>query len=226
MDAIDTIFHRKSIILSKLVPYGFTYGDNSFIYKKTLRDSGFIMSVIVSETGKISAEIVDPSTDELYTLHLNDGAVGSFVGGIRMEYEETLEDIAEKCCEPDVFKSDMAKALIAYVRDVYGNELEYLWAKFPDNAVWRCADNGKWYGALLTVSKRKLGIESDEVVEIIDLRAETENLKVLLDKENYYPGWHMNKKHWYTVILDGSVPFDEICAGIDASYLLAKRSKG
>ena len=32
----------------------------------------------------------------------------------------------------------------------------------------------------------------------------------------------MNKKHWYTVILDGSVPFEEICRRIDESYGSAK----
>ena len=32
------------------------------------------------------------------------------------------------------------------------------------------------------------------------------------------PGYHMNKKHWNTVILDGSVPDREIFSWIDHSY--------
>ena len=32
------------------------------------------------------------------------------------------------------------------------------------------------------------------------------------------PGYHMNKKHWNTIILDGSIPNDEIFAMIDDSY--------
>ena len=32
------------------------------------------------------------------------------------------------------------------------------------------------------------------------------------------PGYHMNKKHWNTVMLDGSVPDKEICSWIDHSY--------
>ena len=32
------------------------------------------------------------------------------------------------------------------------------------------------------------------------------------------PGYHMNKKHWNTVTLDGSVPDDEIQLMIDESY--------
>ena len=34
------------------------------------------------------------------------------------------------------------------------------------------------------------------------------------------PGYHMNKKHWNTVTLDGSVPDDELMRMIDESYAL------
>lgn len=38
------------------------------------------------------------------------------------------------------------------------------------------------------------------------------------------PGYHMNKKHWNTVILDSSIPQGEIERMIDNSYLLVIRS--
>jgi predicted DNA-binding protein (MmcQ/YjbR family) len=34
------------------------------------------------------------------------------------------------------------------------------------------------------------------------------------------PGYHMNKKHWNTILLDGSVPNKEIQTWIDHSYEL------
>ncbi len=34
------------------------------------------------------------------------------------------------------------------------------------------------------------------------------------------PGYHMNKRHWNTVVLDGSVPEEEVLAMIDDSYEL------
>lgn len=41
------------------------------------------------------------------------------------------------------------------------------------------------------------------------------------------PGYHMNKKHWNTVVLDGSVPDSEIRDMMDESYdLVAKKGKG
>ncbi|NVJ65193.1 MAG: MmcQ/YjbR family DNA-binding protein [Gammaproteobacteria bacterium] len=38
--------------------------------------------------------------------------------------------------------------------------------------------------------------------------------------EAVIPGYHMNRKHWNTVILDGSIPSSEIEAMIDQSYSL------
>ncbi len=37
------------------------------------------------------------------------------------------------------------------------------------------------------------------------------------------PGYHMNKKHWNTIILDGTVPDKEVFSWIDHSYELIIR---
>ncbi len=39
------------------------------------------------------------------------------------------------------------------------------------------------------------------------------------------PGWHMNKKHWNTVIADGSVPDKAFLGFIDHSYDIIAGSK-
>ncbi|WP_423907709.1 MmcQ/YjbR family DNA-binding protein [Candidatus Spongiihabitans sp.] len=38
--------------------------------------------------------------------------------------------------------------------------------------------------------------------------------------DSVIPGWHMNKKHWNTLLLDGSIPENEIQYMIDHSYML------
>jgi predicted DNA-binding protein (MmcQ/YjbR family) len=38
------------------------------------------------------------------------------------------------------------------------------------------------------------------------------------------PGFHMNKQHWNTVLLDGSVPDNEIKRQIENSYKLIVQS--
>ena len=37
------------------------------------------------------------------------------------------------------------------------------------------------------------------------------------------PGWHMNKKSWYTLVLDGPIADEEIKLRITESYELAKK---
>ena len=55
----------------------------------------------------------------------------------------------------------------------------------------------------------------------MDLRLSPELMEATVDGKKYFPGWHMNKKNWYTVMLDGSLPTEEIFSRIDESYRLA-----
>lgn len=216
-----SIFNNKKVNLSKLLQFGFVQTETDYIYRKTLSESGFILTVHVTPQGEISTEMIDPSLNELYTLHLVDNATGGFVETVKYEYQETLLEIASQCFQADIFQSKQSNELIDYVRKTYGDELEFLWEKFPKNAIWRRKDTQKWYGILLTVSKQKLGLPCDESVEVLDFRILPEELEALVDYKTYFPGYHMNKKHWCTIILDGSLSFEEIRRRIDASYLLA-----
>lgn len=218
----NNLFYDKSINLEKLVPFGFKKESKGYIYKKNLLDGQFEMIVELNIAGEISTKVVDSLTQEPYMLHLIDSVCGSFVGSVRVEYEKILKEIAEKCFEKDVFKSDYAHKIIEFIKNKYFDELEFLWKKFPNNAIWRRKDSDKWYGVLLVLSKRKLGINSDEIIDIIDLRAEKSDIIMLVDNKSYFYGYHMNKKHWITIVLDGSIPLEEIYGIIDKSYELAK----
>lgn len=207
--------------MDQLISYGFREEAGVLVYETPLMDKQFSMKVAIMEDGTVSSEIMELETGETYILHLVKEAAGSFVGSIREEHRNILQDISEKCFEPDVFQSDYARQIISFIRQVYGDELEFLWKRFSDNAVWRRKSTNKWYGVLLIVSKRKLGIDSDDLIEIIDLRMKPEELAAIIDNKYFFPGYHMNKKHWCTICLDGSVPFEEIKKRIGDSYNLA-----
>lgn len=222
MDIINIIFQNRVCSFERLIDFGFRKKGDTYFYKTVLSSSGFEMNVSVTEQGSVSAMVWDTDLNEPYTLHLVSGAVGEFVGKIKSEYEEVLNSISDQCFEPDVFKTVFAKEIITYVRSKYGNEPEYLWNRFPDNAVVRRSDNKKWYLAILTVSRSKLGFKSDEIVEAIDLRMKPEEVEKI-DRVNILSGYHMNKKHWITIVLDGTVLLDEIYSLVDNSYKLAKK---
>lgn len=218
----EEIFERKKLITEKLSAYGFEANGDHWLYRIDIKEGEFLLQVRLEADGSCDTRLVEKESNEEYVLYKTNAA-GTYVGDIRSAIEEVLRDIAEKCYEPAIFKTGQAQMLIEYVRNIYGDELEFLWTKFPDNAVWRRKDNEKWYGAILTVQGTKIGLDTDAVVEIIDLRMKPEHKEEILSKEHYYPGWHMNKKSWYTIVLDGGVPDNELLSRLDESYLLARK---
>lgn len=217
----EAIFQRKKVNIEKMSAYGFVREKDSYLYTTDILDGQFQLNVHIQGNGAVDTEVFDKNTGDEYVLYKT-GATGSFVGEVREACETVLREVANRCYDMDIFKYAQTKRLIDYVRGKYGDELEFLWKTSPGNAVWRCKDTMKWYGAVLTVSKRKLGLTSDEMVEIIDLHAKAEQVEQLLKKDGYYPGWHMNKKYWYTMILDESIADEELFRCIDTSYEMAK----
>lgn len=220
MRVLDKELNNKIINYDALLKYGFTKKNNIYTYKTKIYYEQFEMIVNV-EKNKISSKLFDLENENEYILVDVQDSTGEFVGKVREEYENELQNIITKCTNPNVFKSEQAKEIIKYVSNKYGDELEYLWKKFPSNAVWRNKKNNKWYGALLVLSKRKLEIDSDEIIDIIDLRYQKEKIKNLIDNEIVYPGYHMNKDNWITIKLDGSMETKKIFELIDNSYNLS-----
>lgn len=217
----DMMFKNRKANIKELIDFGFALKDNAYVYVTNLVDGQMSLTVTVTEDGCVETRVLDKDLGEEYTLHRITGAVGSFVGQVRAEYKAVLKEISAKCFEPDVFKFEQTKAIIDHIRDKYGDELEYLWQRFPDNAIVRRQDNRKWYAVFITVQKRKLGFESDGSVEVIDLRTAPEDIEKYVDGVKILPGYHMNKKHWITICLDGSVQIEEILKKINESYILA-----
>jgi predicted DNA-binding protein (MmcQ/YjbR family) len=60
-----------------------------------------------------------------------------------------------------------------------------------------------------------------EIPLTVNLKCEPERAVALRHQyEAVNPGYHMNKKHWNTVTLDGSIPHDEVIEMIHHSYNL------
>ncbi|MCV6612505.1 MAG: MmcQ/YjbR family DNA-binding protein [Amphritea sp.] len=78
---------------------------------------------------------------------------------------------------------------------------------YPDVAVFKIGK--KMFATLSTeggTPQMNLKCEPQEAVMLRDIFAAVK------------PGYHMNKKHWNTVILDGSLPIGEVERMIDRSY--------
>jgi predicted DNA-binding protein (MmcQ/YjbR family) len=64
-----------------------------------------------------------------------------------------------------------------------------------------------------------LPLDRKDEPPVINLKCDPALAEVLRNTyDAVQPGYHMNKRHWNTVIVDGSIPYDEIYEMIDNSY--------
>ena len=221
MREITNFIKDKKIDFKKLEEFGFKLIDNSYYYQTLLLKNQFKMSVKINLDNSIFTEIIDTETNEPYILYLIEKRSG-YSEKVYKEYSDILEKIKKKCFEDEIFKANYTKEVINYIKNKYRDELEFLWEKSPKNAVVRRKSSKKWYAVILTVSKRKLNLDTDEIIEVINLNNIVEEIEKLIDNKKYFPAYHMNKKHWCTICLDRTVELKEIYKLIDISYELAK----
>lgn len=118
----------------------------------------------------------------------------------------------------------MTDKICEYAKKKYGSDREFLW-KNSNNSVIRRNDNKKWYAVFITVPRFRLGLEGNEPIDIADIKCDPIIAGSLRSKHGFLPAYHMNKSNWITVLLDGSIPLDEIFPLIDMSYNLADSAK-
>ncbi|OUP83030.1 UNVERIFIED_ORG: hypothetical protein B5F06_12520 [Lacrimispora saccharolytica] len=121
----------------------------------------------------------------------------------------------------------MRTQVIGRIQSLYGVSPEYLWSSSPDSAVFRHTENGKWFVVLMRVSAEKLprlretGTGGTEFVNILNLKCEPELAAALAaGKRGIFPAYHMNKTHWISVCLNGSVSEEELDSLIELSFEL------
>lgn len=114
------------------------------------------------------------------------------------------------------------KTVLSYVVKAFDIQPDYPWRKFPKYAVLRHGGSEKWFGIVMNVPKEKLGLAGEEEVDILDVKCHPDKVGSLRQMVGIVPGYHMNKEHWISVVLDGSVVIEHIHELIQDSYALTK----
>lgn len=106
---------------------------------------------------------------------------------------------------------------LSYCLDTYGTMPDYPFDDLLETAVMRHADNRKWYAIVMRVSRRKFGLDRDEVIDVVNLKLPPEMFGSFGATEGVYPAYHMNKQHWISVLLPDA-PDDVVRFLLNVSY--------
>ena len=164
-------------------------------------------------------EVYDIEFDEIYSLYSVDSAVGETVQNIREHVEKLLSSILGLADESGKISSE----IIDYCNKKYGENHINPFKKHPDILAF-VNEKNKWYALLSAVEYNKLNKNTDIItkVKILNLKYPTDKILDIIDNKNIFPAYHMNKKHWISIVLDKNIKLETIKELIDISYSLVK----
>ncbi len=195
---------------STLADFGFLRKGSGWEYATPIDGTSLECRVTVSDKGAVSEKVVDLGSGDEYTLYRVANATGKFVGQVREAVTALLKQIARSCFERDVFTLDQSSELLGAVRERWREGLEFLWEDYPECAILRRTDTGKWYAVMMRLPKRKFGLPDDAVSEFILLRIPKGEEDAIHADSRFLPAFHMNKRTWFAIQLDGGVAFTDI----------------
>ena len=99
---------------------------------------------------------------------------------------------------------------------------EHLFARYPNFQVFRHKGNRKWFAVLMDIPRKNLKLPGEGEISVVNLKCDTRLIGSFREEPGIFPGWHMNKAHWLTVALDGTVEDEKIRFLVDMSYELTK----
>lgn len=216
------IFRSAKIKKDSLEAEGFATADGAtYTMSPTVSAGAFRADITLSlEAQTLTVHLFDTETGEKYALFDMPSSHGAFVASLREEVQLLIDDIKSKCFESKDLKDDY----ISWIKNQFGAEPDFPWPDTPDYCVFRCP-NEKWFALVMRIKYKQLGLTGDENVWVVNMKADQAEIPNLIDHKSIFPAWHMNKKHWITVLLTAVTDFEKLCELTLKSYELVSKSK-
>ena len=113
---------------------------------------------------------------------------------------------------------------LEYCFNTYSTSPDYPFDDLLETAVFRHTGNKKWFALVMRVSRRKFGFDSDEVIDVVNLKLPTEMYGSFGAADGVYPAYHMNKLHWISVLLPDA-PDEVVQFLVNVSFEATKSPK-
>ena len=215
----------------RLRAYGFAPVPGGYFYETDFFDGQFSARIFVDGDGNVSGEVIDADTGECYDPIRSELRNGAFVNMVRESYTALLKKIAESCCEKTPFREQQTNRLARYLLTAYGERSDHPFRDKDNGAVFRVPGTGKWYALVMHVEAGKIPLwdmgDENEIVEIVNLKADPEKTEELIGEKGVFPAYHMNHAAWISVVLDGTVDDTRLIELVlDSRRLVAAQAKG
>ena len=113
--------------------------------------------------------------------------------------------------------------VVEYVQTKYQAKIDFPWYKYPDYFVIRNKNN-KWFGLVMKVPYKKFNLNKEDLVDVLNVKIHYHGLyDMVVDNKTIFPGYHMAKHKWISILLDGSVDIKKIFKLIDESYIAVSK---
>ena len=214
------LLEQYDIDCKRAIAYGFSRTEAGLELKKELPGVG-LYAVFVIAGKSFEVNVFDADTDEEYLpFNVLDNITG-FVTGIREQVEDLVQEIKEKC----LLNSNMKLRLMEYCERKFGTEPEAPWEDSPDAYTFKTAKRNKWYALFMTIPYKSLGLVAKGTLDVVNIKLLPEKVLDLIDRVHFYPAYHMNKKHWITIVLDKEVDEPLVQQLLEESYGLVEKLK-
>lgn len=215
MQRID--LRNRKTDLDAFLKYGFIKDKDTYTFHRRLEKHPFTAYYILKGSIIFSYLIDDAFMDEYVIVDQKDKDDG-YSGHLKEEYNALTENILSACTVKILTQRER---IIQKTIGRYQGSLDFPFEKSPYAAVIRKKKSRKWYCLFLRVKASVLSIETNDTIDILNLRGDEERISAI-DKKTIFPAYHMNKAHWFTVILDDRLNDEEIMELIDKSYQLVR----
>lgn len=206
---------------NKLLSFGFIRDKDSLILKRESQNKDFYFLVTLQKNF-LSIDLIDNSTKEIYPPFSLTTGHSDFIEKLREEGEELIRTVVSSCFQ----SNSIREKVIDYITQKYHVEPQYPWKEYPTYCTFKSGEKEKWFGLLMKVPYPRLGVNLKGEADVLNLKANPQKIVSIIDKKVFFYAYHMDKKHWLSIVLTTEAPFDEVCALIDESYLLSQQKKG
>lgn len=199
-----------------LAEWGFENGQVRYV----LVEGEFELHMTLSDQ-ELELVVYDLAMEEPYTLFEVASASGALVTALRQQVDEIINRILGQ----QVQDNPLVERLVDHVATTYGLAPAHPFKRHPEIIGFKVPTVDKLFGIFLPVDYCRLDKTSSRTdqVLVLNLKGQPDHILERIDKCRYFPAYHMNKKHWFSVLLDAQTDWDQLTSMLAESYRLVKK---